>query len=209
MDQTRIELIILGAGGHAKVVCDAAAAAGFRVSGFTDTDPAKQGRTVLDHPVLGPDEVVRQRQIEEVRLSAGMGNINARTAVFSEFSGAGYVFAVVVHPEAVVSASANLGEGTQILARAVVQPQADIGRNCVVNTGAIVEHDCRIGDHSFIAPGAILLGGVVVGDGALIGAGAVVLPGTNIGSDSIAAAGAVVTEDVPDGAKVFGIPARR
>ncbi|MEL0114117.1 MAG: acetyltransferase [Rickettsiales bacterium] len=202
-----LPLIIIGAGGHGKVVCDAALAGGHEVTGFTDGDPASAGRAILGRPVLGADAVLAEFAPDAVLLSLGVGDIGVRARLFGELSAAGYAFAVIVHPAAVVAASATLGSGAQVLAQAVVQANAELRKNSVVNTGAIVEHDCRLGDHGFVAPGAILLGGVTVGSRAMIGAGAVVLPGRAVGADAVVGAGAVVAKDVPDGATVVGVPA--
>jgi len=113
-----------------------------------------------------------------------------------------------VHPSAVISKSASLGEGVTVMAGVLINANSQIGNNVIINTGAIVEHDCIVGDHIHVATGARLAGTVTVGTGSHIGAGAIVLEGRSIGSNSIVGAGAVVVRDVPDEVVVMGVPAR-
>ncbi len=108
----------------------------------------------------------------------------------------------------VAAAVSELGAGVYVGAKAVVQVRASIGEHAIINTGAIIEHECRIGSNVHVAPGGVLGGRVTVGPDTLIGLGARVLPGVRIGSGCVVGAGAVVTGDLPDGARVAGVPAR-
>ena len=204
-------IVVLGAGGHAKVLIAAIRACGqFEIVGVIDRRPERAG-DLPDLPFLGDDSVLFQRRIELDSVAIGVGAPTVgdeRPALFRRLKACGYTVATVIHPSAVV-ASEVIGEGTQIMARAVVQPAAAIGENCIINTAAVVEHDCCVEAHAHIAPGAILGGGVVVGWGALVGLGARVLPGVRVGSRATVGAGAVVTRGVPIGATVVGVPAVR
>lgn len=202
-------IIILGAGGHAKVLLDALA--GFEVLGLADNDPAKVGTLVAGLPVLGNDDVVMAHASDRVVLVNGVGSVgnNAiRRTLFVRYKDAGYVFLQVRHGSAIVAADVVLAEGVQIMAGAVLQTGCSIGVNSIVNTGAIIDHDCRIGAHVHIAPGAVLSGDVDVGDNVHIGVGATVIQGVRIGAGSLVGAGAVVLRDLPAGAKVAGVPAK-
>jgi UDP-perosamine 4-acetyltransferase len=206
-----LPVIVIGSGGHAKVVIDALLRSGRQVIGRTDRDPRRGDENVSGMPFLGGDEALAAHDPATVELANGIGSTGdpaRRVAVFETFRERGFHFVSVVHPHAYVSPEATIGEGTQIMAGAVCQPGTTIGRNGIVNTGATVDHDCRIGDHVHIAPGATLLGGVTVGDASHVGAGATVIQGVRIGAGCLIRGGAVVIGDVTDRLTVGGVPAR-
>ena len=207
----KLPILIIGAGGHAKVVADALRAAGEHILGFADENPAKHGTQVLGLPVLGSDEVIKARLTDEIRLANGIGSVGSlvpRRDVYLRFHGLGYTFVTVVHPRAVVAAAAELEEGAQVMAGAVVQPGATVGVNSIINTGAIVDHDCVIGRHCHIAPGCVLSGGVAIADECHIGTGASVRQGVNLGIRTVVGAGAAVVSDFSGNSTVAGVPAR-
>lgn len=204
--------VILGAGGHARVVLDALVAqARWSRYAFLDRDPALHGRTISGVPVAGDDDdLVHAGRNGFTHFIVGVGGVgdNApRSALFEKGLAAGLEPATALHPAAHLAASCAIGDGTAVLAGAIVNPDAAVGRNVVLNTGCIVEHDCRIGDHVQVSPGAIVLGGVSIGHMAYIGAGAVLIQGVRIGEGAVVGAGAVVLADVPDGARAVGVPA--
>ncbi|MEO5338004.1 MAG: NeuD/PglB/VioB family sugar acetyltransferase [Magnetospirillum sp. WYHS-4] len=208
----RLSCLIVGGGGHAKVVIDALRAAGAAERlGVIDEDRALAGGSVLGVPVLGGDaEGPAARAAGFGFFVIGVGaNNDLRRRLFERALSWGIEPLSVIHPAAVVAPSATLGPGTVAFAGVVVNAEARVGSNAIVNTGAIVEHDCRVGDHVHVAPGARLLGGVSVGDLASIGAGAVIKHGVAIGAGAIVGAGAVVLEDVMSGIRVAGVPAQR
>ncbi len=205
-------VMVIGAGGHAKVLIDALLCAGRNVVGVVDIDPARHGGQILSVSVLGGDEVIGSNPHGRAELANGIGSVktlDARAAIYDRWVSQGHRFADVVHPSAVVSPRARHGGGVQIMAGAVVQPGCDLGKNVLVNTRASIDHDAVIGDHVHIAPGATLSGGVTVGSFTHVGTGAVVIQGVKIGRRCLIAAGAIVTRDVPDETAVRGTPARQ
>jgi len=204
-------VIVLGAGGHAKVLIDALQACSVPVWGILDNDLAKQGGEILGVPVRGTDEKLSDWAPHEVLLVNALGSIEAplpRANLYQRMRARGYSFLSVVHPSAVVSPHARLGEGVQIMAGAVVQAGARLGDDSLVNTGARIDHDCVLDEHVHVAPGVTLSGEVTVGGHTHIGTGATVIQGIHIGSRCLVAAGAVVIHHVPDGTRVAGVPAR-
>lgn len=206
-----LPIIIVGAGGHGRVVADALQAAGRPVLGFTDNDHAAWGTTRCGAPVLGNDDVLKRHEPQSVLLANGLGTIRVSTLrrdVFLKFKAQGYRFATIVHPSATVSEHASIGEGCQVMARAVVQVGATVAANTIINTGTIVDHDCTIGAHSHLATGATLSGGVTVGENCHIGAGATIIQGVSLGDHCLVAAGAVVVRDAATRSRLAGVPAR-
>lgn len=204
------KLILLAAGGHGRVLLDATLAQGHSVLGILDP-AATVGSTVLGIPVLGNDVWLQGRDHKEFLLINGLGSTPgslARQRLFERWSAAGFRFASVQHPSAVVATEARLLEGCQLMAGAVVQTGAVIGPNTVINTRASVDHDSQLGAHVFVGPGAVLCGDVRLADRVFIGAGAVLLPGVKVGEAAIVGAGAVVTQNVDADTQVLGNPAR-
>jgi sugar O-acyltransferase (sialic acid O-acetyltransferase NeuD family) len=132
----------------------------------------------------------------------------ARLEIQGNLAGRGLTIATLVHPRSYVAASVKIGMGSQVLVNATVCAESELGEACIVNTAASVDHECRIADGVHVGPGARLAGCVEVGRCAFVGIGATILPRVRIGRNAIVGAGAVVTKDVPDGAVVYGNPAR-
>ena len=204
-------MLVIGAGGHGKVIADALLMSGSIVLGFLEANLDLHGRIIDDVRILGSDELLSNYSPESVNLANGIGSTfstEARRKVYERLNRGGYRFETICHPAAVIARSAQISSGVQIMAVAVIQPGVIIGENTIINTGAIVDHDCMIGKHCHIAPGAVLSGEVHVGDGSHIGTGASVIQGVEIGAGSLVAAGSVVIQDVPPNASVAGVPAR-
>ncbi|MFN4034210.1 MAG: acetyltransferase [Fimbriimonadales bacterium] len=199
-------LIVLGAGGHAKVVISTAHALGYAVSALYDDAPEKQGTTILGAPVMGSIEQFAENDDPKVMYFIAVGDNRARKRIYSRKPNASW--ATLIHPHAWIHSSVKIASGTLVCAGVVIQPDAVIGQHCIINTTASVDHDCSLSDFVHIGPGARLTGGVKVEEGSLLGAGCVVLPGVCVGAWSVVGAGAVVLDDVPSGVIVAGVPAR-
>lgn len=192
-------MYLYGAGGHAKVISEILEAQGMDVDGFIDDNAALT--EFMGHRVRHSAQ-----DIKTVLVS--IGNNKVREKVAAALARQGVTFGMAVHPDAVISPTAGLGEGTAIMAGVVVNSCARVGRHCILNTGCSVDHDCRIDDFVHISPHATLCGAVMVGEGSWIGAGSVVIPGIRIGRHCVVGAGSVVVRDIPDGAVAYGNPAR-
>jgi sugar O-acyltransferase (sialic acid O-acetyltransferase NeuD family) len=201
-------VLILGAGGHAKVVADILCCQDVPVMGFLDDNPAIWGATRLGLPILGG--IATYREYLPGGLILGIGDIAVRQAVIERLGPhACDLWCNALHPRATVAQSVRLGRGVAVMAGAVVNPDAVLGDHSVVNTGATVDHDCIIGEYAHIGPGAHLAGGIRVGPSAFIGIGASVTPWLTIGEGAIVGAGSVVISDVPSRVVVKGVPAHQ
>lgn len=203
----------LGAGGHAKVIIEILRLnKSYEIIGLLDTKPELKGKSLLGLPILGSDELLPQLMHDGIsHFFVGLGSIGdtkARQRLFELATQYGMNPIDVIHPQAVISPSAEFGAGITVMAGAVINASACLGVNVIVNTGSLVEHDCVIGDHVHIATGAQLASTVQIGAGAHIGAGATVRQGITIGKGAIVGAGAVVVKAVPHHIVVAGVPAR-
>lgn len=199
------QVIVIGAGGHGKVIADIVRSSGDMVLGFLDDSPNRP-ETVCDIPVLGgtKDYV----NYPEARFVIAIGNAEVRRTVAERLAGVKWYTAI--HPDAAVSPmGTEIGEGTVIMAGAVVNPCAHIGRHCIINTKAGVDHDNRIGDYTHISVGATLAGTVTVGQAVWIGAGAVVSNNVSVCAGCMIGAGAVVVRSIEDPGTYVGVPARK
>lgn len=209
-DATPPGLILLGGGGHARVLIDVARLMGRTVAAVLDDNDTLHGSAVDGVEVAGGIDTLSRyapRGYELVNAVGSAGLPAVRRRVWERGSGAGFNFATLAHRSAVIASGAVLRAGAQVLAGAVVGPGAAIGPDAIINTSASVDHDTTIGAHTHIAPGATVCGGVTIGAGCHVGCGATIIQGVTIGDGVLVAAGAVVTGDLQDGARVAGVPA--
>ena len=206
-------LLLLGAGGHARVVAETSLAIGrFSRIAFLDDRCSSPGQLPdqLGWPVIGPLSAAldpHTRQQFSAALVA-IGNAALRLQWLQRLAALGYQLPVVIHPTAWVSPSAQLSAGSVVFAQAAIQAHAVIGSGAILNTGCSVDHDAQLGDGVHICPGARLAGEVQVGDRSWIGIGSSVIQQIRIGADVTVGAGAAVVSDLPDGVTAVGVPAR-
>jgi sugar O-acyltransferase (sialic acid O-acetyltransferase NeuD family) len=204
----RSDLLLYGAGGHAKAVLDVALRLGHRVVGLLDDNPALHGTSLWTLPILGGFAELEQRRGSDALLFLAVGANDARKKLAERVSPLGFPFAVLVHPSAQLGHGVAIGVGTVVMPQTAINADTAIGEHAIVNTGATIDHDCMIGDFAHISPGVHLAGDVRVGALAHVGIGACVIPGVTIGEGATVGAGAAVVEDVAPGKTVGGVPAR-
>jgi UDP-perosamine 4-acetyltransferase len=200
-------IVVVGAGGHARVVIEAVrASAEFQVVGVVDP---RRVDNVLGAPWLGADEVLPSLQSRGISHAVvALGDNRLREAIGRQLLAFGYRAPAIIHPSASVSPSAQIRPGVVVMAHACVGPLAVLGDFCIVNTAAIIEHDNNIGVAAHVAPGVALGGSVTIGDRTLIGIGSSVRPNVSVGQDVVIGAGSSVISNFPDKATVGGTPAR-
>jgi UDP-perosamine 4-acetyltransferase len=203
-------VVIIGGGGHGKVLIDALLILGADIRGVADPSLRPED-SPFGVPVLGNDDAVLALAPNDILLVNGVGSIRstaARDGIYQRFTSRGFHFASIIHPSATISPRAVLEAGCQVMAGAIVQCGARIGANCIVNTRASIDHDCVVGRSVHIAPGAVLCGNVTIGERSHIGSGAVIIQGIEIAPGTLVLAGAVITA-TPDGAEKMEGGSRR
>lgn len=210
---TSPSVIVIGAGGHARVVADALLCVGAGVLGFTDPDPSRWGLPHFGLPVLGGDDVLAGHDPATVRLANGLGMVDARGSLLRRrvqeaLTARGWRFVAVRHPSGVISPRATLADDVQVLAGAVIQPGASLETGAIVNSRAVVEHDVHVGAWTHVAPGAVICGDARLGEHTHVGAGATVRQGLRIGDRCLIGLGAAVVCDLPPSTVAAGVPAR-
>lgn len=202
--------VILGAGGHGRVVLDILTAGGdYRVVGFIDSNPMLAGRRIDGVPVLGDAGLLSKLKDDGLAGAiVAIGDNGVRRAFVQTLEELNIPLVNAIHPSAQIASTARLGRNVVIAAGCCVCAHAQIGDSVILNTGCIVDHECMIGTAAHVCPGARLAGHVTIESGAFIGIGATIIQNVRIGFESMVGAGAVVLEDVAPMSTVVGVPAR-
>ena len=196
-------VVLIGGGGHAKVIIDSIQASGDSVLGILD-DGIAVGTEILGVPVIG--KIADYAKYREHKFLIAIGNNAIRRRIAEMLP---VEWHTAIHPSASVSRYAHVGAGTVIMPFAVVNADASVGAHCILNTGAVVEHDNRIAEYVHISPNAALGGNVSVGIGTHIGIGAVIRNNISICGDCTIGAGAVVVKNITESGTYVGVPARK
>jgi len=199
-------LLILGSGGHGRVVADCALEMGV-FENIAFLDDTRVGEKVLGLPVVGTFADAQRLMHEYGEASVALGNNVMRLKLINHLLTLGYYMPALIHPKATISRFVSLAPGVVVLAGTVINASTKIGMGSIINTSTSVDHDCIVGAGVHISPGAHLGGAVEVGDCTWIGLGARVINNLRIGCNAIIGAGSTVIKDVPDAVLVAGVPA--
>ncbi|MGI6093265.1 MAG: acetyltransferase [Veillonellaceae bacterium] len=203
------DLLVIGGGGHAKVIIDILAQQKtFTLVGIIDRRD-RMGQHLNGIPIIGDDSQLESFFRNGLRNAViAIGDNQRRADLYEILKKLGFNIVSIAHPSAVIAATVHLSTGAAIMPGAVLNADCMVKENVIINTKASIDHDCRVMEHCHIAPGCTLAGGVSVGAGTLLGAGTTVLPGIDIGAWSIIGAGSVVVSAIPDRVVAYGVPAR-
>jgi len=204
--KNNLEAIVLGGGGHARVLLDTVLKAKYRSIGIIDR-AIPPGKKILDVEVIGTESLLSKGLNDSSDLFIGIGfhpKNNERQSAFSRLKKMGLNVCGVLSPQSYISKESKLGEGVHVLTNSIIHSGVIIGANSIINTKSSVDHDSIIGKNCHLAPGAIICGNCSIGEGVYIGAGAVVINNITIGSNCLIAAGATVFKDLPDNTIYYG-----
>jgi len=197
------ELIVLGAGGHAKVAIATLIEAGFHPTAVYDDNPKLAGQSLLGIPLKGTISSLSSNP-EQIAFIA-IGDNKIRKSMSEKLS---MKWVNAIHPRAWIHSSVELGSGILVCANCVIHPSSQIGSHSIINTSASIDHDNKIGAFVHIGPGAHTGGTVEIGEGTFVGMGANIIHGKKIGSWSMIGAGAAVVDDIGSNLTALGVPAR-
>lgn len=199
---TENRILLYGASGHAKVICEILEAQHRSPLALVDDNP--NVTSLLDYPVY--NTIQQANIVTGDQFIISIGNNRIRKAVSEKLQP--LPFTNAIHPGAVISPRSSIGEGTVVMANVSVNVHSHIGEHVILNTNCSVDHDCVVENFVHISPNAALAGGVQVGEGTHIGIGASVIQNIRIGKWVVIGAGAVIIEEVPDYAVVVGNPGK-
>lgn len=201
-------LLILGAGGHGKIVADIARTLGkWEKIAFLD-DRYPGSTAVSEWEIIGKIADAKNYIGDFSEAVVAIGANSIRLEVLKRMLNEGFRFPVLIHPDASVSRSARLGVGTVVCVQSAIDIDTNIGIGAIINAGATIAHDCLLGDGVHVSPGGRVSGGVTVGECTWIGSGAIVKELISIGRKVTVGAGSVVIRDIQDEVTVVGVPSR-
>ena len=193
------EIILIGAGGHARACIDVIEIEGrYHIAGLVEKDDSCS-RNQLGYTVIGTDDDLLElrKKYENALITVGqIKSASVRVKLFKLLSEFGYNLPVIVSPRAHVSPNSIVSSGTIVMHDVIINSNAEIGKNCIINNKALVEHDAVIGDHCHIATGAIINGNVAIGCESFIGSGAITKESITIGINCVVGAGVVLKTNI-------------
>lgn len=202
------KLLIIGAGGHGRVIADCAqASCQFSEIAFLDDTYPERDKN-LAWPIIDKSSAWKIYK-EEYDFALAIGHNKSRLAMYKALQESNARMPNIVHPRAVVSKHASLGAGNVVFAGAVVNPGACIKNACIINTGATVDHDCTLHDAVHISPGVHIAGTVTVGELTWFGVGSCSVQSIEIAENTQIGAGAAVTKSTKANGLYVGVPAKR
>jgi sugar O-acyltransferase (sialic acid O-acetyltransferase NeuD family) len=209
-DCTRARVLIVGAGGQGRIVADILLAgrntSGLTPIGFLDDSEERIGSTVLELPILGTVEQIKQ--IPHDAIVVAIGDNHVRQHITLALEAAGERLVTARHPWTSIAPDVVIGAGTMISAGAVLTPGGRIGRGVLVNTKASIDHETAVDDFAHVSSGATVGANVRIGARTLVGLAAAVMSGCRVGADCVVGAGALVHRHLPDNVVAVGVPAR-
>ena len=208
MEKGAGKLIIIGAGGHARVVVDAAREAGYLLLGIIDTDYRGQKEYILGCQVIGDFDALSNFDPAETVVAIAIGNNQKRADYSHRVKGLGFLAPKIIHPTAIISNQASISDGTFVNTGAIINAGAEISGNTIINSGVIIEHEVVIGKNCHICPGVKIGGRTKVGDNTVVGIGSSIIDYISVGYDVSIGAGSVIIHDVKSGSTVVGVPGK-
>ena len=182
-DQDLTPIILYGAGGFALEIAEYAAERSrpsnrFRIAGVVDDYPDKR-REIPNVPFLGHLESAVEKGFRQFIITAGSPLF--RKQLFQRLKRFDCTAVTLIHPSAIISPTAKIGEGALICPFSIINSGATVGLNSVVNVHCSVGHGASIGDHCTLSPYSALNGDSQIGEGTFLGTRATIFPTITVG----------------------------
>lgn len=201
------EIVVFGSGGHAGVIIDLIEShTSYRIRGLIDAT-RKTGEIIYGYKVIPIESIIGDKEVYGI-IAIGDNWIRYSISELIKMQIPDFKFISLIHPTAIISQKAVIGEGSLVLAGAIIQTNCKVGAHSIINTKSSVDHDCKLGNFVSVAPGATLGGKVEVGDFSIISLGANVIHSVKIGEHSLIGAGSTVIKNIPSYKIAYGVPAR-
>ncbi|MGB1103634.1 MAG: acetyltransferase [Crocinitomicaceae bacterium] len=199
-------LLIIGAGGHARPVIEIALLNDYTIVGVVDLNFRGQDESILGIDVIDGKDLISNFPPDEIALCFAIGDNNERKEKMTEFVHIGYTaYPTLIHPRAIVSDSSEIEDGAVICAGAIINPMVKVGKGVIINTGAIIDHESIIGDYAHLAPGSKLAGRVHIGENTFVGIGTCIIDKIEVGKNVIIGAGSTIIKNISSNKKVVGV----
>ena len=203
------DLIIIGSGGHARVVIDTAEQSGFNILGIIDINYKNNDEKIIGYNVIGNFTALSKFVPNKTSVIIALGDSKLRSKFFYICLEHGYNLPSIIHPTSIISKHVNIGKSVFINAGVIINSEVYIGDDCIINTGAIIDHECNIGKHCHIGPGVKVAGRVRIGEHTFVGIGSTIIDKITIGNNVMIGAGSVIIRDIESDSTVVGIPGKR
>ncbi|WP_413307809.1 acetyltransferase [Bacillus sp. 1P10SD] len=204
-----MRVILIGQGGHSKVISDIIRATkNHKLVGYLDD--RYKSLDIIENFISGPVSAANfiKKVHQDIKFIIAIGDNKTRKKIFHDLGLSKNDYLTLVHPTAYISPDAKVGQGTIIMPKSVINSDAVIGDHCIINTGSVVEHDSMLEDFVHLCPNSTIAGTVSMGEGACLGTGGTIIPNKRIGEWTMIGAGATVVNDLPSHCLAVGIPAR-
>ena len=203
------DVIIIGSGGHARVIADIIKKSGDEIVGFLDDNADIQGKTIFDGKiVLGDTSEESVKKYSDCYFIIGIGSNRVRKIISEKYSNLKWYTAI--HPSSIIGSEVSINEGTAIMAGTIINTGTVVGKHCIVNTSSSLDHDNILEDYVHISPGSHLAGTVKINEGTWICAGVTIINNITIGKNNVIGAGATVIRNIEEENSTFiGIPVKK
>lgn len=192
-------IIVIGAGGHAKVCIDLIkSSTNFRIKHVIGLQK-ESGKKILGIKIIGNKKDFKELLKTSRHAIIAFGQIKSykkRKEYFIKLKKYGFKIPKIISKNAILSKYSTVDEGTVVMNGSVINANVNIGKNCIINSRSLIEHDCKIGDNVHISTGAIINGGVKIGSGTFVGSGAIIIQNVKIDENCIVGAGAIVKKNL-------------